>query len=752
MSVSVVRPVLVVTAAAAMMAAAAPGGAVAAPPQPVIASANVVDGVRVLPTVVLPGLARATDHGPAAPASTMSVVVALARPDTAAEDTYLRGLSTPGAPSYRQFLTPQQVADRFGVPAATRGAVTAWLRAAGLTVDTVSASGDLVAAHGPVGALQQAFGVVEHSYTQGARDFVANTAAPRVPAQLPVTTVVGLNTFQRFVPTSAGSRTGSATSQDTCVQTVCTGDTTPADLYGVYDEPAVYPGTGQRVGVFGEGDTAETIKGLRQFEKANGLPQVPVTTLLPPGDTPPKDDPAGDGEWRIDVQASTGMAPSVQELRLYFGSDPNLSDADVLKMFTQWADDPLGPAQMDASFGECEALPGGLSPTLAPVNPPAVPLPVDIPVVGGSAVAGQGLGNTLQVAGDSVLKRAVLEGRTLFSSTGDTGSSCPVVFASGIGAGNGVANQVVPLTSYPASSPYVVGVGGTVLYTTKNSAPAARALEYPWTFGGGGDTLFIPQPDYQAGTPNLVLPCLSDSTGTAGQGAACRGIPDVSAQSGDIATNGYAVYDGAGTVGPGGGTSLSSPLWAGMWARVNGAAGGMTGFANPALYRVGKSPASYARDYFDVSPTDPASAPGGNGLYVSQPGWDYATGWGTPRVDGLICDIAGKPSGRFAAGVANACPLVPASVASGPPAAVTTTAPTSRPPATTTTKAVKAVKAARVARATKVKKRAITVQAAVQPTRTLAFTGATPLLPAGAVLTLAFGLGLGRRARRRRTR
>ncbi len=57
-----------------------------------------------------------------------------------------------------------------------------------------------------------------------------------------------------------------------------------------------------------------------------------------------------------------------------------------------------------------------------------------------------------------------------------------------IGPGNGVLNQVVPLTSYPASSPYAASVGGTVLYT-QGTTPDARALEYAWTFTGGGDTL-----------------------------------------------------------------------------------------------------------------------------------------------------------------------------------------------------------------------------------------------------------------------
>jgi subtilase family serine protease len=59
------------------------------------------------------------------------------------------------------------------------------------------------------------------------------------------------------------------------------------------------------------------------------------------------------------------------------------------------------------------------------------------------------------------------------------------------------------------------------------------------------------------------LPCVAG----ANAGQTCRGVPDVSALSGDVATNGYA-YVNEGVVSEEGGTSLSSPLWAGAWANV----------------------------------------------------------------------------------------------------------------------------------------------------------------------------------------
>jgi len=108
-----------------------------------------------------------------------------------------------------------------------------------------------------------------------------------------------------------------------------------------------------------------------------------------------------------------------------------------------------------------------------------------------NALYGTGAPNALEPVADQTLAQGVLEGRTLFAATGDTGSSCPVlVLGPDLGAGNGVINQGVPIVNYPAASPYVVAVGGTVLYPD-GSTPAQRGLEYPWPYTGGGQSFFI---------------------------------------------------------------------------------------------------------------------------------------------------------------------------------------------------------------------------------------------------------------------
>jgi subtilase family serine protease len=580
-------------------------------PQGIESSRQELLGLNLLTVTqnLLPGLANATDLGAASATTPMRLVVTLQRPDPAGEKALLEAVHDPSSASFGHFLTPSSFAARFGVPSSQLDQVRSWLTGGGLTVDEVSTARDQITVHGDVAHVNALLGTAVHQFSVASHLFISNTAAPVVPLALGIRNIVGLNSLQRF---SLPARTPA---QDTCVGGLCTGLTTPQELWSVYEQPAAHTGQGQKIGIFGEGQSDGVISDLRLFEDKFGLPHVPVTVVHPAGETDFSDD-SGLAEWNIDTQSSTAMAPGVSELRLYFGQD--LSDASITHSFSTWVDDAEGPLQASASFGECETVPVVSSLAGLPLLNPSLPV-------------GQGLGNNIDATFSQILLQAALEGRTLFASTGDTGSSCPVAFAAVIGAGNGVLNQVVPITNSPASLPYVVGVGGTVLYT---DGAGHRSREYGWAFSGGGSTFFIPAPSYQLGTPGLT-PCLDNLLTT------CRGISDVAAQSGDVVGNGFAIVS-AGADSVGGGTSLSSPLWAGMWARIQGASPNPqgNGFANYALYRVGHDAASYARDFFDVSSTDLTTGlPASNGLYATTPGWDYVTGFGTPRVSGLICDI-----------------------------------------------------------------------------------------------------------------
>ena len=101
---------------------------------------------------------------------------------------------------------------------------------------------------------------------------------------------------------------------------------------------------------------------------------------------------------------------------------------------------------------------------------------------------GQREGIDARVADDQVFLEAAAQGQTMFSSTGDTGSFCPVATPNGVPAG-------APFVGFPATSPYVIGVGGTTLVT---NADGTYNSEVAWYAGGGGISQFEYSPYWQS--------------------------------------------------------------------------------------------------------------------------------------------------------------------------------------------------------------------------------------------------------------
>jgi hypothetical protein len=633
----------------------------------VVASASLASGTpgaattvaQLLKTAnVLPGLSQATLLGPAAASTRLTVDIGLSADNSAAKSAALSTLYNPSSSNYHRFLTPAQYDATFGVSASTVAATTAWLRTDGLTPSYISGAGDLIAVQGSVSQLSDLLHTTFGSYRIGSYSFVANQRPPEIPADLPITDVAGLNTLQRMwteseiggLPVTAGPKVATA-------PTSYIGTDVAQDLWGVYDAPTSDQGQGETAGMFGAGYSNSVVSDLRVFDLRMGLPPVPVRIVnedqvtSPP--VPNDNDLLGEGEWNLDTQAIDGMAPSLSKLDLYFASTP--LDADSAVMFDTWANDPAGPKQMDASFGECE-------------SDPASPLEKNLPPL----LVGQGaIGNQLQLLADPSLEQAVLEGRTLFTSAGDTAGSCPAVILPVLSAGNGVIPQPLPFDqNYPCVSIYAVCVGGTVVTTNGTTnvaatgAPAtaatttpARVAEQAWIFTGGGPAANVPRPSYQEGVSAIGKPCteLSGPGGAIPLGTICRGVPDVAAISGSglidgvlLGNNGYLVNEDM-IPSPVGGTSLSSPVTVGLWARIqaasppaaNGVYGGL-GFANDTFYAVGKGTLGNAsRDFYDVTS---AELPTGNFYELAHRGWDYTTGWGAIDAANFIRDVDHDPT------------------------------------------------------------------------------------------------------------
>jgi subtilase family serine protease len=603
---------------------------------------------------VLPGLNKATLLGAASPSTELTVDFGLGSSDTAAESSLLTSLYQKGSASFHQFLTPAEFNARFGVPAATIAATKTWLHSAGLSVSYLSGSGDLLSVRGTVAQLGALLHTTFGRYTIGQYSFVANQSGPEVPAALPITDVVGLNTLQRMWTESElhNVPTAPAHASTAAAATSYVGTLVPQDLWDVYDAPNSDEGQGETAGMFGAGNSNGVVEDLRVYEQRLGLPAVPVRVVHEDEVTNPPvasdNDYLGDDEWNLDTQAISGVAPKLSQLDMYFASTEE--DADTAVMFADWAGDPQGPKQMNASFGECEA-----DPTSSLHLPTA------------NFTAGIGIGNQLQLLSDAALEQAVLEGRTLFTSAGDTGGSCPLVILPVIGAGNGIIPQPAALDQgYPCVSDYAVCVGGTVVTTngTTNAVQAGepstdqvptvhRVGEQSWIYTGGGPAANVPRPAYQLGIGAIDKPCtaLQTATGTAiPLGTTCRGVPDVAAISGsglvDGELEGSNAYITNIDMAPfaSGGTSLSSPVVVGLWSRIQAASpstakgvyGGL-GFANETFYAIGKGQlGNAARDFYDITS---AELPIGNFYEQTGSGWDYTSGWGALDVANIIRDV-----------------------------------------------------------------------------------------------------------------
>jgi uncharacterized repeat protein (TIGR01451 family) len=200
------------------------------------------------------------------------------------------------------------------------------------------------------------------------------------------------------------------------------------------------------------------------------------------------------------------------------------------------------------------------------------------------------------------------QGVTFVASTGDYGTADP---------------------EYPAFSPNVVAVGGTSLYL---NADNSYNNETGWGYfsnsagmligSGGGTSLYEPEPTYQLGVQSTGSRSTPDVSFVAdpGTGAWISDPYNLSADSS------FEVV---------GGTSLSSPCWAGMLALVNQ---GRTAAGQPTLNST--TPTDAQQALYSLPQTDFNSiTSGSNGGYTAQSGYNMVTGLGTPVANRLVPDL-----------------------------------------------------------------------------------------------------------------
>ena len=609
--------------------------------------------------------------------SSMQLTVALEPRDPFVLAAYAGAVSSPSSPQYRHFLTTAQFRARFAPTAGTVSAVRRSLRAHGLRVGRVDASGLALHVRANDAAVEHAFHLtLARVRLRGGRDAIYNVQAPAVDARVApyIQAVIGLSTLYpartALQRTGASGRATWANAQSpgkwplrtgthrragpllgtggpqACSRAVNEapgyGGYTAGQIASYYDFAPLY-----RAGDKGQGVTVALYElepnspaDIAVYQRCYGT-HTQISYVKVDGGAGAG---SGSGEAALDIDQFIGLAPKVK-LLVYQGPNSN-SGAGPYDVYAAIANQDRAQV-ISSSWGNCE------------------------PQETASAARAE----------QTVFEQMAVQGQTMVVAAGDSGSEdC---FIAGSSADNSLE------VDDPASQSFVTSVGGTSLelgsfnlggvnnplYPNPNPPETVwnnsyPGLQYHGTWGiapgaaGGGVSKLWPMPTYQSAAFSAA-PWLAgagaESSGAscnARPGSYCREVPDVSANADPM--DGYMSYwNGHGSNGHAlsgwqsvGGTSAATPVWASIFALADASracAGNLAGFVNPALYGLASSSQStYTSDFNDV--TDNAINPAGNsndllssgnttGFYQAGAGYDMATGLGSPHAANLVAGL-----------------------------------------------------------------------------------------------------------------
>ncbi|MGO9260974.1 MAG: protease pro-enzyme activation domain-containing protein [Bryobacteraceae bacterium] len=538
------------------------------------------------------------DRGPVDPAMPLDRITVLLRPDPAL-DGFLEELHTPAAPNYRKFLTPEQFGDRFGASPGDLVKIRSWLESQGLQVTDTARGRHWIAVTGTAAAAGRAFHTEFHHYLVNGKLHFANATGPSVPAAFAgvVAGIYGLHDFHPqplVLPALAGAMPAANVGGAHYL--------VPDDFATIFDLDPLYTagfdGAGQSIAVAGQ--TAINLSDISTFRSQFKLPAaVPQLVLL--GKSPGNLGGLELAEADLDIEWSGAVARNANIVFVYSG--------DVFTSAQYAIDQNLAPV-LTFSFEACEQS-----------SPAALRY---------------------------VAQQANAQGITWMAASGDAGTAtCDDVYGSAT-----PQSSLGPSATFPADFPEITAVGGTTLtegsgqyWASTNDANGGSALSYipedawndtaarnSFSATGGALSLVFSQPAWQTGP------------GVPTDGA--RHVPDVAFPASPD-HDGYEVVTN-GATGIYGGTSVSSPAFAGIVALLNQyltstgvlAQPGL-GNINPDLYRLAQSSTGIFHDVTvgnNQVPCVQASPACVDGLvgYSAGPGYDLATGWGSVDAHNLV--------------------------------------------------------------------------------------------------------------------
>lgn len=459
--------------------------------------------------------------------------------------------------------------------------VTSWLIRQGFTLTLNDRNHTNVFVRGSVSNVSTTLNVSFARVATGDGEFSSAVTAPELPEDISGV-VLGVGGLQPHLLMHTHSH---QTAQGTEVG----GSVTPADVLAAYNAPISMDangkpinGTGQTIGIIM--DSIPLQSDLTAFWQAVGANEsISGYTLVSVNGGPTTASQSADAdEVALDTEWATGMAPGAN-LRVY--AIPSLTGTNVIAACAQILNDNVATVvSYSAGGNEIDYSSAGLQ------------------------------------AGDQTLAQLAAAGITFLASSGDGGSN-----PNPVGGPNGYNSSNRLSVNYPASDPLATGVGGT---TTTFDSNWNATTEAAWSqigmvspnplASGGGLSSYFPRPSWQAGSgvPTGVSRCVPD----------VAAVAQVNPLAFGGRTGGFVILNGqqTGFVG----TSLASPIWAGVVALLNQyrVSTGLPniGFLNRWIYGLNGT------DAFNDTTI------GNNGAYLASPGYDLCTGIGSPNITNLI--------------------------------------------------------------------------------------------------------------------
>jgi kumamolisin len=551
---------------------AAPGAQSYGSAQPALAQASGRADAVVATVPSLQSLG-VSDEGPAPSSDSLHLVLTLGLRNEAKLDRLIVEQTTKGSAQYGRWLSNGEFNQSFAPAQGDYRRVASALQKAGFRVDATYDNRTVVDATGTIATIERFFKTTIHRVRQtGQARAYANTRPAYAPSALSglLVSVDGLNTIvavraDHVLVSPGARRTSLPLAAASSLLFGPISEATGARGYGPlafsvgYDLPIRhanaqgkhYDGLGRASGIVIDADFAESdLRAFLTYFKIARTGPATKRILLQGG--PPQGDASADSlEAALDAEALVGDAPGTA-LSVY--EIPKLSNGAITDAYNRVVSDNKVDT-VNSSFGACE---------------------VDI-------------GSKTLKAWTVIFKQAVAKGITFHASTGDSGGSL--------------------CASAPASSPYVVAVGGTALTVGTGGAWAAEAA---WAGGGGGISTAFALPAWQAGL-----------AGSVNRG---RNIPDVALDADPY--SGFALYfTGSWNTqfNPIGGTSLSSPIFGAAVTEIDQMRNGRSGLLGSSLYGVLGSHgygSGTSANFHDITQ-------GNNGIYYATPGYDLSTGIGS---------------------------------------------------------------------------------------------------------------------------